>query len=302
MNIEDKKVVLSVCMITYNHESHIREALDGVVMQKTTFKVELIIGEDCSTDNTRKICEEYAEEYPELIRLLPSVSNLGMQKNGIRTLQACTGKYVALLDGDDYWTDPLKLQKQVDFLENNKAYGICAHKALVKNDVLNRDYYIPEINADLDYDFKDYILRNNTATCSLIFRKNMLSELPTWFSESPFGDLSLVLHVMNKTNKTIHVLKDVMGVYRVHTGGIHGKYYQNKNELIKSYKQHILFNKQAEKEYANDKILKKTFYKKYIDTYKIIATLYKQNNNKLSSFKYAVKSYYYSLLKKIDLL
>lgn len=126
-------------MITYNHELYIAQAIEGVVMQKTNFRIELIIGEDCSTDSTRKICEDYAIKYPEIIRLLPSVQNLGMSQNGIRTLQECKGKYIALLDGDDYWTDPLKLQKQVDFLEENEDYIAHSHNVFFRDERNNEN-------------------------------------------------------------------------------------------------------------------------------------------------------------------
>jgi len=119
-----ENIVVSIQMITYNHEPFIAQAIEGVLMQKTTFKIKLIIGEDCSVDLTRKICEDYANKYPEMIHLLPSDKNLGMSQNGERTLQACTGKYIAFCEGDDYWTDPLKLQKQVDFMEENESFGI----------------------------------------------------------------------------------------------------------------------------------------------------------------------------------
>mgnify|MGYP001248218371 CR=1 FL=1 len=117
--------LVSVHMITYNHEKYIAQAIEGVLMQKTNFLFELVIGEDCSTDSTRVICKEYADRYPNIIKLLPDAGkNLGMMENAIRTTMACTGKYIALCEGDDYWTDPYKLQKQVDFLEAHNDYGL----------------------------------------------------------------------------------------------------------------------------------------------------------------------------------
>ncbi len=120
-------VTVSVCMITYNHEKYISQAIEGVLIQKCNFSVELVIGEDCSTDNTKNICNEYARTNSN-IKLLPSEKNIGIMPNFIRTLQACTGKYIALCEGDDYWTDPYKLQKQVDFLERNPVY-VMVHTA-----------------------------------------------------------------------------------------------------------------------------------------------------------------------------
>lgn len=117
------EVVVSVLMITYNHECYIKQAIESVLNQKCNFRIELIIGEDCSEDNTKQICMEYISKYPE-INLLTSEINLGAIPNFIRTLDACNGKYIAICEGDDYWTDSYKLQKQVDYLESNPDYGL----------------------------------------------------------------------------------------------------------------------------------------------------------------------------------
>jgi glycosyltransferase involved in cell wall biosynthesis len=109
-------------------------------MQKTNFPCRLIVGEDFSTDKTRAICEQYALEYPDKITLLPSDENYGMMPNFIRTLKACTDKYIALCEGDDYWADPLKPQKQVDFLEENEEYSLCFHDTKIvdsKNNIIS---------------------------------------------------------------------------------------------------------------------------------------------------------------------
>ena len=119
-----KNPLVSVKMITYNHEPYIAQAIEGVLMQKTDFPIELIIGEDCSTDSTREIVLDYQKKYPDIIRVVTSEYNVGMIKNGLRTTKSCRGKYIAFCEGDDYWTDPYKLQKQVDFLEANLDYGM----------------------------------------------------------------------------------------------------------------------------------------------------------------------------------
>lgn len=118
--------VVSVQMITYNHEPYIRQAIEGVMMQKTDFEFELIIGEDCSQDKTREICFEYQKKYPDKIRVLwwhENVSKLG--GNGRRCVARRRGEFVALCEGDDYWTDPLKLQKQVDVMRKYPNVGLC---------------------------------------------------------------------------------------------------------------------------------------------------------------------------------
>src|SRR5574344_1891550 len=118
------KCDVSICMITYNQGKYIKNAIEGVLMQKTNFDFELIIGEDCSSDNTNSICVEYVEKYPDKIRLISYSENQGMIKNFIRVLEESKGRYIAFCEGDDYWIDPFKLQKQFDFLENNSSYGL----------------------------------------------------------------------------------------------------------------------------------------------------------------------------------
>lgn len=120
-----KHPVVSVHMVTYNHEPYIRQAIEGVIMQKTDFEFELVIGEDCSQDKTREICFEYQRKYPDKIRVLwwhENVSKLG--GNGRRNLARCRGEFIAFCEGDDYWIDPLKLQKQVDAMRTYSSVSV----------------------------------------------------------------------------------------------------------------------------------------------------------------------------------
>ena len=116
--------VISVAMITYNHEPYIAQAIDGVLQQETSFPLELVIGEDCSTDRTRQIVFDYQRKHPAVIRVLVSENNVGGCRNVVRVEAACRGKYVAFCEGDDYWHDTHKLQRQVAFLEENADYGM----------------------------------------------------------------------------------------------------------------------------------------------------------------------------------
>ena len=125
---------VSVCMLTYNHEPFIADAIEGVLMQEADFGIELVIGEDCSTDKTRTLCEAYAAKFPDKINLLPTSKNLGIQKNFLRTFSACLGaEYVALCDGDDRWTDKNKLSVQVEFLRQNPYFTAHAHNVLYRD-------------------------------------------------------------------------------------------------------------------------------------------------------------------------
>jgi glycosyltransferase involved in cell wall biosynthesis len=116
--------LVSVSMITYNHAPYISMAIEGVLQQKVNFPIELVIGEDCSTDGTQEIVAEYQKKYPDIIRVITSAKNVGMKKNGLRTFKACQGKYIAFCEGDDYWQNPCKLQKQVDYFEGHPECGL----------------------------------------------------------------------------------------------------------------------------------------------------------------------------------
>ena len=116
--------MISVGVMGYNQEKYVRQTMDCILAQKCSYPFEIIIGEDASTDNTRAILEEYRQKNPEIIRLLPKAPNKGVLRNYADVVKACTGKYIAFCHCDDYWHDPLKLQKQVDFLENNPDYGL----------------------------------------------------------------------------------------------------------------------------------------------------------------------------------
>lgn len=124
---------LSVLITSYNHEKYIQEALESVLAQKTQFPFEIIVSDDCSTDNTRKILEDYQQRLPSMIRILPSEKNLGITKNLQRGLSACCGEYIAILEGDDYWISPLKLQKQVEFLDHCPECSFCFNGLLFLN-------------------------------------------------------------------------------------------------------------------------------------------------------------------------
>ncbi|MDL2323398.1 glycosyltransferase, partial [Bacteroidales bacterium OttesenSCG-928-A17] len=124
MNNASLQPKISVCLITYNHESFIHKAIESILEQKGNFKYEIVIGVDLSTDKTVEICLQYQKKYPEIIKVLETKERLGLMKNYARILQACTGEFIAFCSGDDYWIDPEKLQKQLTFLETHTTYGM----------------------------------------------------------------------------------------------------------------------------------------------------------------------------------
>lgn len=293
--------MVSVCMITYNQQAFIEDAIKGVLKQQSEFPIEFVISNDKSTDRTSKIIKSCTKKLPSNISLsfYDHDKNLGMIPNFVFALQHCKGKYIALCEGDDYWTDPLKLQKQVDFLEAHEDYGICFHKVIEKNTFNNQDNIIPKKNIN-SLDIEDYIVANYTATCSMVFKKKKFyEEVPHWFSDLPFGDLGLILTILKNTNGKAKVLDDVMGVYRIHSGGIHGSYHKDKDKLIKAYLQHLQFFNIVKKYLLNEPKFHKPIISKYLSVYKTLMNL--STHNKTQFYKYKFYYYLYRLRLKSNL-
>jgi glycosyltransferase involved in cell wall biosynthesis len=167
--------LVSICCITYNHESFIRDAIEGFLMQKTEFLIEIVIHDDASTDNTAEIIKEYAEKYPSLF--VPIYQYRNQFSQGIKPLPnfvfpAARGKYIALCDGDDYWTDPFKLQKQVDFLESNPEVGLVFTKAKE----MKKDSVVTKLTGGKVETFNDLLVANPIPTLTTCLRNSILQE------------------------------------------------------------------------------------------------------------------------------
>lgn len=217
----NSKPLVSICCLSYNHESYIRECLNGFLMQKTNFDFEVLIHDDASTDDTANIIREYEEKYQEIIKPIYQTENQYSKGIGVtRTYNfpRSQGKYIALCEGDDYWTDPLKLQKQVDFLEGNAEYMIHSGKAQILNS--NK---LTEIIGDprlkKSYSLPDFLTQNNLVTCTVTFRNQPI--LKNKFKNLTFGDWLLYVQLLSsKENSLAYVSDDVYSVYRVHEGGV----------------------------------------------------------------------------------
>ena len=164
--------LVSVCMTTYNHEPYIAEAIESVLAQQTSFGVELVVGEDCSTDRTAAICREYAAKYPDRIRLVTSPENVGWRANYRRTFEACRGKYVAYLDGDDWWCDLRKLQMQADLMESDPGCGMCYTRA--SNYWQASDRTEPD-HPDHYTDFGRLLCSLTIANCATLARRELIA-------------------------------------------------------------------------------------------------------------------------------
>ncbi len=219
---------VSVWVITYNHAGYIEQCLDSILAQKTSYSFEICLGEDESSDGTREICERYADKYPDIIRLFlrdrkdPARTGCAgvWQFNFIETFKACRGRYVAMCDGDDYWSDPYKLQKQVDFLELHPECSGCFHKVGMVDAVgrqLSPDMGYPPLRQS-SYSL-DYLLRNSNFSpmFSVVFR-NHTQVAPEWIKSALFGDM--IVHAANLLRGDYGFIDEVMGFYRIHSGGL----------------------------------------------------------------------------------
>jgi glycosyltransferase involved in cell wall biosynthesis len=241
-----KKVSCSI--ITYNQKDYISKCLEGILKQIVNFSFEIIIGDDNSTDGTREILKDYADKYPGLIRLnLRELKGVGLpgKENFVTTLSMCNGEYIALCDGDDYWTDPLKLQKQADFLDANPDYVLCFHQvSIIKINGEIVDDFITKVPEN--YETIETLVRlgNYIHTPSVVFR-NIIKEFPSEFIKSPIGDF--FLYVMLAEHGKLKYLEDIMTVYREGVGVWSDKsiYFRNFNTaLVHTY----LFNYFSSKE------------------------------------------------------
>lgn len=256
MNKTKYNPIVNICMITYNHENYVAEAIEGILMQKTSFSIKLIIGEDNSTDKTRTICEEYAAKYPTLIELLPKHEcNLGMSNNFIRTISACKGKYISFCEGDDYWIYDKKLEEQVNFLENNNSYSICSHIYKIK--CPQKEYtdrygnLIKPGSKGLSFNLEDHLNYWLAKTLTLTIKNNV--DYANILKKYNYArDAHLIYHALEVGNG--YCCNFIGGVYRKHKGGVHSSLskIQNAHDKLIVYGELSKLNKK-------NKLLKKKY-------------------------------------------
>ncbi len=287
MAIAKPEIMVSVCCITYNHEKYIAQALDGFLMQETNFKFEILIGEDNSADNTKAIIEDYSNRYPGLVQLISHNPNKGAIRNQIDILGRAKGKYVAMCDGDDFWTDSAKLQKQVDFLENHDDYVMCCHHSKVIDDY-DKLVYVKDTPVSLEYDYKDVLLgkREETRICSLMIRNiPQVTEVTekSWFLGTYGTDVLFKLYALANTGKKIYVLPEVMACYRLHNGGVwsmidpkirKSRMISDFNLTIRNFKYSSLLKRQLLKIYLKKYFLFDIRYFNFNNAFQTITTLW----------------------------
>jgi len=258
---------VSVCCITYNHEAYLVQAIESVLTQKTDFTVEMVIGEDCSADGTRRIAQEYECRYPGRIRVLTPAHNLGIMPNLMATMARCTGEFIAFLEGDDYWTDPTKLQRQVEALRAQPASAMCFHDAEIFYDdnsspSCNFSVKFAEILSASGTDCREFTQHDLgrlgwfMPSASMLFRASGLLPLPGWFVGVFSGDYTLQL--LSTRHGSALYLPHVMSRYRLHAGGVmqtsHNTLAQNGRRIFENehYRRafaphlHVFFNQYLE--------------------------------------------------------
>lgn len=205
---------ISVCIITFNHEQYIDACLQGAVSQQLNCDYEIVIGEDLSTDGTLEICRKYAAAYPDIIKLISGPVNIGMTRNGMRTFAACTGDYLAICEGDDFWTDPHKLQRQLDFMEANPEYSMIAENGLVIDTIKSTEYPFNNME-ERDLEIHHLLSKRQFPTASVLLRRSMLDA--SLFDYKFTADTFLWCFLAKKGK--IRYLPVISSVYRK---GIHG--------------------------------------------------------------------------------
>ncbi|MCE3259189.1 MAG: glycosyl transferase family 2 [Bacteroidetes bacterium] len=222
--------LVDVIIVTYNHKNYIAQTLEGVLMQQTSFRVNIMVGDDCSTDGTVDILKKYETQFPEQLDVIYQEKNLGPwhpERNIVLMFRKSKAKYIALLDGDDYWIDPLKLQKQVDFLEANPDFSLSFHNTMIRHEYksgVNKESALFNKNLTQDvFELKDIADGWIAHTSSLVFTSRDLLPLPDWFSTSFTGDLLIILLLAGRGK--IKYLNFTGSVYRLNDGGVGQKYH-----------------------------------------------------------------------------
>jgi len=249
--------IVSVLMITYAHENYIEQAINSVLMQECDFEVELIITNDCSPDNTDGVIKKIIKNHPRSswIKYIKHDKNIGMMTNFVFTFNEARGKYIAICEGDDYWTDPNKLQKQIDFLENNSEYNLVGHHATDSNSKL-----IGKHEND-SFSFEDIYYRTLIIpTASLVFRNNIVFE--DWITKVYGGDKAIIF--LNAKKGKLKILPFLGSFYRLHSGGIEQLYKDDLRKSIRNINEHIVYYNLT-KHLPKSTVLRKKIIKNHVD-------------------------------------
>ena len=287
--------LVQVICLTYNHANYIRQALDGFISQKTNFNFEVLVGDDCSTDGTRDIVKEYAAKYPSIIQAILREKNIGAMANATDLRNRISAKYIAYCEGDDYWTCPYKLQKQVDILEANPELRGCFHAAKIQKKCDSFWYGESEYNTNekgemiLPTTKKNFLIKKRYSlndilgpyiihTATILYRWNYNIIFPEWLKKQIGGDTTV--QILQLGDGEYEFINEIMSVYRVANGV---SKFKNRGELIRQTKyKTLLFYKHIKEElpskyYAKIDRIMRVHFNIWFD--------YIENNNDLEELK-----------------
>lgn len=250
---------VTVWMSAYNHEKYIARCLDSVLSQKTDFPFDIVLGEDCSGDRTREIVLSYKSRFPDKFKLFLPEKNIGMMQMDMATQPMCTGDYLALLNGDDYWTDENKLQIQADFLDAHHDTVMCYHKATVINEDTGYEFETVYLEESDVLPPESLLLGYNPIMTPTVMMRNILP-LPDWYCEMPYGDMLTYLLLAAKGN--MRYIDKNMSIYRIHESG----QWQGDslyNNLLKDLKFYRHMKRQIDVRYSG--LIDRIFAQRYFD-------------------------------------
>lgn len=286
---------ISICTVTYNHEQFISKCLDSIVSQKTLFSYQLLLGEDDSKDATREICIEYANQFTDRIKLFlhdrKNVIYIDGKPTGrfnfLNNLNHATGKYIAFCEGDDYWIDNRKLQKQVDFLEANPRFAICFSPVHIV-DQTGQLIEISNQDTPSETSYKDLLKGNYLNTPSVMIRRDALrDQLPEWIKKMPMGDWPLLL--LASLNGDIKMLNEPLAAYRIHDKGVWSTHTSFQKLLVGFKSRRILLAELPKKAHS---ILLHSI----VGNALYISSYYRDNGERVLALKYFLLYLYYRAL------
>lgn len=295
--MEDIKV--SILCLVYNHEKYLRKCLDGFVMQQCDFEYEVLIHDDASTDNSAEIIKEYEQKYPNIIKPIYQTEN--QHSKGIKITKTyqkprIKGEYIAWCEGDDFWIDPLKLQKQVKFLDNNPEYSACLHRSTVFDLSSKKSYFIPDIKNDREYTLEEIVKGGGSlfSTNSIVLRSKLYLDMPECFVAKGFGDYQLYLY--SAICGKVLCLADNMSQYNYGTtGSWTERVWNNPKNRIAFLTEQIRMLK-AVNEYYEYKYTQVFEYKINESEFQIHLTNNDKESMKLKKYRYFWRGYKRSLL------
>lgn len=300
---KEEPILVAIHCLVYNHEPYLRDCFEGFVMQKTNFRFVAIVHEDCSTDNSAAIIREYEAKYPDIFRPIYETENQWHKKDGsierimTKAIATIGAKYVAMCEGDDFWTDEYKLQKQVDYMEAHPKCSCCAHNSLRYNtETRETELFNRKLLSKQDYSLRSFILRDwFTPTQTLLIRWNEFH----YFDDMPeflHGDYSLLVNILLNKGTYLHYDNDIMSAYRMggychlHFGDI--EFYKDHVELLKYYKQKS--NHTCDEEFDAEMRLQEQRCNAYIN-YELAI---EKSNNKLFHFCFRIYKFFARIFNK----